>query len=280
MLAAADEDLAQGDGSFEVEVGLHVFVHDLRGRGELLDYVPPQGLATKRRHELALALHPVEVPTRCSPVAGVEESLAPAEPLHALAHVPFLGEDSVPDIDPDAVHGIDDLPEALEIYCGVVIDGDARVILQGVDRLVDAAVVVGSVDPVLPPRFDFDVEVARDGEQLHVSRFRHDLNKHDGVRAAPHLRVVWPRIDAEHEHVERSFRKRALPPEHPLDPTARRGLAPPGIGPVAERLYRELASDQHDADYQGDQHDRQRPQPPAAHPWTFLGVNLEIPHPR
>src|ERR671910_2783029 len=58
--SSANEDLTQGDGSVEIQVGLDVLVHDLHNLGQSLDGVPPQSLAAKGANELPLALHAVE----------------------------------------------------------------------------------------------------------------------------------------------------------------------------------------------------------------------------
>src|SRR5918998_5136702 len=59
--SSADEDLTEGDGTVEIQVGLYVLVHYLHYLGECLDRVPPQGLAAEGGNELPLALHTVEV---------------------------------------------------------------------------------------------------------------------------------------------------------------------------------------------------------------------------
>src|ERR671910_722564 len=138
----ADEDLAQGDGSVEIQVGLDVLVHDQHDLGQGLDGVPPQSLAAKGADELPLALHAVEVGARGTSVPGVDQGFVAVEPLHALAHAPFLRELAVSYIDPDPAHRVDDPLEPLEIYDGVVVHGYASEVLQCVDRLFYAAEVV------------------------------------------------------------------------------------------------------------------------------------------
>src|SRR5918993_6015825 len=200
----ADEDAAQGDGSLEIQVGLDVLVHDHHDLGQGLDGVPSQGLAAKGANELPLALHAIEVGTRGSSVPGVDQGFVAVEPPHAFAHAPLLGELAVSYINPDPVHGVDDTLETLEIHNGVVVYGYARVILQRVDRLIYAAEVVRGVYLGLFSGPYLDEEIPRYGEQLDVSRLRHHLHEHDGIRATAQLLTVGPGVHAEHENVERS----------------------------------------------------------------------------
>src|SRR5215203_2273997 len=247
--SSADEDLAQGDGSVEVQVGLDVHVHDLRDLGQCLDGVPPQGLTAESSDELPLALHAVEVGTGGASVPGVDQGFVAVEPLHAFAHAPLLGELAVTYINPDPVHRVDDSLETLEIHDGVMVYGYARVVLQRVDRLIDAAVVVGGVYFVPFSRLYLDEEIPRYREQLDVSCLRHHLHEHDGIRAAPHLLAVRPRVHAKHEHVERPVREPGLPTKHPLHPVTRGRLDPIGVGRrrMGEPLDRDRASDELDA---------------------------------
>src|SRR5918993_1422819 len=202
----ADEDLAQGDGSVEIQVGLDVLVHDQHDLGQGLDGVPPQSLAAKGANELPLALHAVEVGTRGSSVPGVDQGFVAVEPLHAFTHTPLLGELAVSYIDPDPAHRVDNSLETLEIHDGVMVYGYARVVLQRVDSLIDAAVVVGGVYFVLFSRFYLDEEVPRYREKLDISCLWHHLHEHDGIRAAAHFLAVGPGVHAEYEHVERTVR--------------------------------------------------------------------------
>src|SRR5215208_6718537 len=256
--SSADEDLAQGDGSVEVQVGLDVLVHDLHDLGQCLDSVPPQGLATEGSDELPLALHTVDVGTGGASVSGVDQGFVAVEPLHVLAHTPLLGEQAVSYINPDPAHRVDDCLETLEIHDGVMVYGYARVVLNRVDRLIDAAVVVGGVYLVLFSRLYLDEEIPGYREQLDVSCLRHHLHEHDGIRAAPHLLAVRPRVHAEHEHAQRSVCEHGLPTEHPLDPVARGSLDPAGVGwrRVGEPLDRSRACDELDTNDQSDQNDK------------------------
>src|SRR5215207_4151909 len=197
-----DEDLAEGYGSVDIQVGPDVLVHDLHDLGQCLDGVPPQGLAAEGSDELPLALHAVEVGTRGASVPGVDQSLVAVEPLHVFAHAPLLGELAVSYINPDPVHRVDDSLETLEIHDGVMVYGYARVVLQRVDRLINAAVVVGDVYFVLFARLYLDEEIPRNREQLDVSYLRPHLHEHDGTRAAPHPPAVRPRVHAKHEQKE------------------------------------------------------------------------------
>src|SRR5215211_2507789 len=219
-----DEDLAEGYGSVDIQVGPDVLVHDLHDLGQCLDGVPPQGLATKGANELPLALHAVEVGTRGASVPGEDQGFVTVEPLHVLAHAPFLGELAVSYIDPDPAHRVDDSLETLEIHDGVMVYGYARIVLQRVDRVFDAAVVVGGIYFALFSRFYLDQEIPRYREQFDIPCLWHHLNEHDGIRAAAHLLAVGPRVYTEHEHVERSVREPGLPTKHPLDPIARGSL--------------------------------------------------------
>src|SRR5215211_6728605 len=101
-----------------------------------------------------------------------------------------------------------------------MVYGYVRVVFHGVDRLIYTSVVVGSVYAVLLSWPYLDVEIPGHREQLDVPCLGVDLHEHNGVRAAPHLLVVWPRVHAKHKHVERTFRE-FLVPEHLLDPVAR-----------------------------------------------------------
>src|SRR5829696_6390674 len=211
-----DEDLAEGYGSVDIQVGPDVLVHDLHDLGQCLDGVPPQGLAAKGANELPLALHAVEVGTRGASVPGEDQGFVTVEPLHVLAHAPFLGEQAVSYINPDPAHRVDDSLETLEIHDGVMVYGYACVILQRVDRLIDAAVIVGGVYLVPFSWLYLDEEVPGYREQLDVSCLRHHLHEHDGIRTAPHLLAVRPRVHAEHEHAERPVCDPWLSTEHPL----------------------------------------------------------------
>src|SRR5215208_5009133 len=170
--SSADEDLAQGDGSVEVQVGLDVLVHDLHDLGQCLDSVPPQGLATEGSDELPLALHTVDVGTGGTSVSGIDQGFVAVEPLHVLAHTPLLGEQAVSYINPDPAHRVDDSLETLEIHDGVMVYGYVRVVLNRVDRLIDAVVVVGGVYLVLFSRLYLDEEIPGYREQLDVSCLR------------------------------------------------------------------------------------------------------------
>src|SRR5215208_6239765 len=256
--SSADEDLAQGDGSVEVQVGLDVLVHDLHDLGQCLDSVPPQGLATEGSDELPLALHTVDVGTGGASVSGVDQGFVAVEPLHVLAHTPLLGEQAVSYINPDPAHRVDDSLETLEIHDGVMVYGYVRVVLNRVDRLIDAVVVVGGVYLVLFSRLYLDEEIPGYREQLDVSCLRHHLHEHDGIRAAPHLLAVRPRVHAKHEHVERPFCNPGFPTDHPLDPVTRGSLdlARFGRRRAGESLDRGRACDELDAPDQGDQNDK------------------------
>src|ERR687890_1937758 len=141
----ADEDPAEGYGPVEIQVGLDVLVHDRHDLGQCLDGVPPQCLAAKGANELPLALHAVEVGARGASVPGVDQGFVAVEPLHVFAHPPLLGELDVSYVDPDPAHRVDDSLETLEIHDGVMVYGYARVLLQRVDGVFDAAVVVGGI---------------------------------------------------------------------------------------------------------------------------------------
>src|SRR5918994_6719895 len=254
----ADEDLAQGDGSVEIQVGLDVLVHDQHDLGQGLDGVPPQSLAAKGANELPLALHAVEVGTRGSSVPGVDQGFVAVEPLHAFTHTPLLGELAVSYIDPDPAHRVDDSLETLEIHDGVMVYGYARVVLQRVDRLIDAPVVVGGVYLVPFSRLYLDEEIPRYREQLDVSYLRHHLHEHDGIRAAPHFLAVRPRVHPKHEHVERPVFDLGFPSEHPLDPVTRGSL---DLARVRRRragkpLDRGRACEELDAPDQSDHNDK------------------------
>src|SRR5215207_1114603 len=223
--SSADEDLAQRDGSVEIQVRLNVLVHDLHDLGQCLDGMPPQGLATEGSDELPLALHAVDVGTGGASVSGVDQGFVAVEPLHVFAHTPLLGELAVSYINPDPAHRVDHSLETLEIHNGVMVYGYARVVIQRVDRLIDAAVVVGGVYLVLFSRLYLDEEIPGYREQLDVSCLRHHLHEHDGIRAAPHLLAVRPRVHAKHEHVERPVCDPWLSTEHPLDPVTRGSLS-------------------------------------------------------
>src|SRR5215216_1625490 len=220
----ADEDLAQGNGSVEIQVCLDVLVHDHHDLGQGLYGVPAQGLAAKGANELPLALHAIEVGTRSSSVPGVDQGFVAIEPPHAFAHAPLLGKEAVSYIDPDPAHRVDGSLETLEIHDGVMVHGYARIVLQRVDRLIDAAVVVGGVYFVLFSRFYLDEEIPRYREQLDISCLRHHLHEHDGIRAAAHFLAIRPRVHAKHEHVERPICDPWLSTEHPLDPVTRGSL--------------------------------------------------------
>src|SRR5829696_5777265 len=251
-----DEDLAEGYGSVDIQVGPDVLVHDLHDLGQCLDGVPPQGLAAKGASELPLALHAVEVGTRDASVPGEDQGFVTVEPLHVLAHAPFLGELAVSYIDPDPAHRVDDSLETLEIHEGVMVYGYARVVLQRVDRLINAAVVVSvsRVYFVLFSRLYLNEEIPRYREQLDVSCLWHHLHEHDGIRAAAHLLAVRPRVYTEHEHVERSVREPGLPTKHPLDPVTRGSLDLARVRRrrVGEPLDRDRAGHELDAHEQSD----------------------------
>src|SRR5829696_10568683 len=69
----ADEDLAEGDGPIDIQVGVDVLVYDLHNLGQRLDGVPPKGFAAEGGHELPLALHAVEVGSGGAPVTGEDQ---------------------------------------------------------------------------------------------------------------------------------------------------------------------------------------------------------------
>src|SRR5918997_2103764 len=253
----ADEDLAEGDGSVEIQVGLDVLVHDIHDLGQCLDGVPPQGLATEGSDELSLALHAVDVSTGSASVPGVDQGLVAVEPLHAFAHAPLLGELADSYINPDPADRVDYSLETLEIHDCVMVYGYAGVVLQRVDRLTDTAVVVGGVYLVTLFRLYLDEEIPRNREQLDVSCLRHHLHEHDGIRAAPHLLAVRPRVHAKHEHVERPVRDLVLT-EHFLNPAARGGveLARVELRGLGESLNRDRACEDLDARNHSDEQDR------------------------
>src|SRR5215212_1695237 len=252
----ADEDLAQGDGCVEIQVGLHVLVHDFHDLGKGLDGVPPQGFAAEGANEFPLALHAVEVGARGASIPGEDQGFVTVQPLDALTHAPLLGGLAFSYVDSDPAHRVDDLLETFEIDGGVMVYGYARVVLQRVDRLMDAAVVVGGVDSILVARLHLDVEIPGYGEKLDVSSLGHHPHEHDGVGAAPHLLGVGPRVHAEYEHVERTIGD-LLVPEHPLDPVARGSvdIARGGLRSMGEGLYGDRTGDELDAQDQCDQHD-------------------------
>src|SRR5918995_945494 len=99
--------------------------------------------------ELPLALYAVEVGTGGASVPGKDQGFVAVEPLHVFAHAPLLGELAVSHVDPDPAHRVDDPLEPLEIHDCVMVYGYARVVLQRVDRLIYAAIVVGGVYLVL-----------------------------------------------------------------------------------------------------------------------------------
>src|SRR5215207_3450589 len=140
-----DEDLAEGYGSVDIQVGPDILVHDLHDLGQCLDGVPPQGLAAEGANELPLALHAVEVGTWGASVPGVDQGFVAVEPLHTFAHAEPLGELAFSYIDPDTAHRVDYSLETLEINYGVMVYGYARVVFQRVDGLINAAVVVSRV---------------------------------------------------------------------------------------------------------------------------------------
>src|SRR5215204_261319 len=247
--SSADEDLAQRDGSVEIQVRLNVLVHDLHDLGQCLDGMPPQGLATEGSDELPLALHAVDVGTGGASVSGVDQGFVAVEPLHVFAHTPLLGELAVSYINPDPAHRVDDSLETLEIHDGVMVYGYARVVFQRVDRVFDAAVVVGGIYFALFSRFYLDQEIPRYREQFDIPCLWHHLNKHDGICAAAHFLAVGPRVHAEHEHVERTVREPGLPTKHPLDPITRSSLDLARIRwrRAGEPLDRDRAGDELDA---------------------------------
>src|SRR5919112_6135852 len=254
----ADENLAECYGSVEIQVGLDVLVHDRHDLGQCLDGMPPLCIAAEGSDELSLALHAVEVGAGGASVPGEDQGFVAVEPLNVFAHAPLLGELTVPHIDPDPAHGVDDPLETLEIHDGVVVYGYARVVLQRVDRLIYAAEVVRGVYLGLFSGPYLDEEIPRYGEQLDVSRLRHHLHEHDGIRATAHLLTVGPGVHAEHENVERSVGESRLATEHPLDPVTRGSLdlARVGRSSAGEPLDRDRAGDELDAYEEGDEHDR------------------------
>src|SRR5215210_6052561 len=129
-------------------------------------------------------IYTVEVSAGGPAVTGVEERLTPAESLYSLAHVPFLGEHVVSDVYLDPAYGGYDLLEPFEIRDNVAVYLDAREPFYHLSGLLDAAIRVGGVDPVLHPRLDLDIEVARDGEELDVSGRRGYLREHDRIGVA------------------------------------------------------------------------------------------------
>src|SRR5919112_6269359 len=178
----ADENLAECYGSVEIQVGLDVLVHDRHDLGQCLDGMPPLCIAAEGSDELSLALHAVEVGAGGASVPGEDQGFVAVEPLHVFAHAPLLGELAVSYIDPDPAHGVDDPLETLEIHDGVMVYGYARVVLQRVDGVFDAAVVVGGIYFALFSRFYLDQEIPRYREQFDIPCLRHHLNEHDGIR--------------------------------------------------------------------------------------------------
>src|SRR5215212_6987701 len=164
------------------EVRVDVLVSGPEDGWHLGHRVPPERLPAQGGQQLLLVVYPVQVGPRRAPVAGVEEGFAAAEALHALAHVPLLGEHVVSHVYLHPAYDVYNLLEALEVHYYVVVHGDAREPLHHASRLVHAPVGVGGVDLVLHPGFDLDVEVARNGEQLYLPRGRRDANEHHGIR--------------------------------------------------------------------------------------------------
>ena len=109
----------------------------------------------------------------------------------------------MPDVYLYPAYDVYDLLEALEVDDDVVVYLDAREPLHHRPGLVDAPVGVGGVDLVFHPRFDLDVEVARDGEQLDLPRGRRYPNEHHRVRAGGlALGRAGPLVYTQNEHVE------------------------------------------------------------------------------
>src|SRR5918997_4509776 len=129
--SSADEDLAHSHGRVKVEVRLYVLVHYVHDLRECLDGVPPEGFAAEGGHELPLTLHAVEVGPRSTSVSGEDQGLVPVQSLDVFAHTKLLGELAFSHVDPDPAHGVDDPLETLEIYGGVMVYGQARVVLYG-----------------------------------------------------------------------------------------------------------------------------------------------------
>src|SRR5215218_9297234 len=191
----------------DTQVRVDVLVGDLYDLGHPGDGVPPDGLFAQCGQQALLTIYTVEVAAGSTAVTGVEERLAPAEPLYALAHVPLLGEHAVPDVYLDPAYGGYDLLEPFEIRNDVAVHLNAREPFHHYPGLLDAAIGVGGIDPVLHFGLDLDIEVAGDGEELDVSSRRGYPHEHDGVGAGRRsLGRARKSIYSENEDVERHRR--------------------------------------------------------------------------
>src|SRR5215207_11291439 len=182
--AAAYEDLPQGDRFVDTQVGLDVLLHHPDDLGHLRDGVPPEGLAPQGGYQLLLALYAVEVSASCAAIARVQEGVAAVQVLESIPHPP-PGWELVLHVHLDPTHGVHDLTKALEIDYRVVVYRDFGVVLQRADGLLDPAVEVGGVDPILHPRLYLYQEVPGHREQLDLPRTGNEAHEHYGVGPGP-----------------------------------------------------------------------------------------------
>ena len=151
---------------------------DQLGGGDLLLGLAQEVLLAGRAHDVGVLVAEAHVLERLAPahalVAGLDVDVGVLGGVVEVAPV---------DVHVDAADRVDRAPEAAEVHVDHVVDRQAGDRLDGLERELGPAELVGGVDLVRAVAGDLDLEVARQRQDRRGLLVRVEAHEHDRVRA-------------------------------------------------------------------------------------------------